>query len=183
MISIAIAIVGIGGTLILRVNTFASKLLELLGRLDTKTDQLAPLSKDVVAVRQTVQSLFQITSANLAGSGTVTIQLRNLGQTAVSADPGPTETNYDISFSSAIMSAELIRRLAKDTGFEQVEIEAFGTDVTVIDVGRNRLLVKIPSTDAQVVTKFLNDFLAWLDTTYFEERQRILEEFEKPIAP
>jgi len=38
VISIAIAIVGIGVTFILRVNTFAGKLQELLGRPDTKTD-------------------------------------------------------------------------------------------------------------------------------------------------
>lgn len=182
---IALTILIVGGGAIVSLVVFGNKLLELLGRLDRKTDELAPMAKDVVAVRQTVQNLFQITSTffALGQSGTVTIELQNLGRTTVSAEPGPNDTKYDIRTTSRFISGELIGRLTRDTGFEEIEIEAFGGRISHMVVGRDTLILTLPSTDARICADFLSRFLGWLDSTHFEERQKLLDAFEKPIAP
>ena len=183
LIGVGLAILGIGAGVIASVNKLRTKLLEVLGRLDNKTEQLAPIRDDVVAVRQSVADLFTMSSNFFTSgqSGTVSIELQNLGRTSVSADPGPAETKYDIRTSSLIISAELVSRLAKDTGFEQTEIEAFGEPIRIMGVGRDRLIATLPSTDARICADFISRFLDWLDSTYFEERQKMLDAFEKPI--
>ncbi|MBI4339614.1 MAG: hypothetical protein HY680_06630 [Chloroflexi bacterium] len=142
------------------------------------------VSKDIAAVRQKVDAIWDllIVRTATAGSATVTLHLNNLGEVRVSARPGQEETAYTISTEKSIIRSDLIIRLSKSTNLEARERALFAGRIPVVsDLTPGKVLLRLPSTDAAVCTTYIRELVHWLDSEYFTIAEGELGRFENPI--
>ena len=184
-------IVGLGGialAVFLGFRGFTKGMTGPLTRIEEKVNSLASIPTDVTAARQRLDDLWDILSNSISmlqgqTHNAVEATLPNLGFTRVSATPGSDKTEYLIESDKPVLNTDLVSKISKESGLEEKEVEMFGQITRYTDLGRNRMILHIPSTDAKACATFARIFLQWLDSTYIEARARLLEEFEGSVFP
>ena len=120
---------GLGGmalALYLGLRSFGSGVSASLLRIEEKVNPLANIPADVSAARQRLDDLWDILSnflRLLQPGETVEADLPNLGNTRVSATPGPESTQYRVETSKAVLNDDLISKISRDTDLREKEIE------------------------------------------------------------
>ena len=184
-------LVGLGGialAVFLGFRGFTKGMTGPLTRIEERVNPLASIPTDVTAARQRLDDLWDILSNSISmlqghTHNTVEATLPNLGLTRVSATPGSDKTEYLIETDKPVLNTDLVVKISKESGLEEKEVELFGQVTRLTDLGRNRMILHIPSTDAKASAEFARMFLQWLDSTYFEARTRLIDEFERSIFP
>jgi len=144
--------------------------------------ELGSIKEKVVVIEKTSLDVWEVIKSKLLFStGTIKLQLANLGETFVTANPGPDNTVYNVKFEKGKLSASSISNITKDTGFENTEIEYFNAVTQVFSVGERNITVHLPSKDAKLCTEYMSVFLKWLDEVYFNKLQDVIYSFENDI--
>lgn len=180
-IGIAISLVAIAITIFFGLRSLKGEIKNTLA--DAKRD-LSTISERVVIIQETVKNVWDVAkrSPSLIGGGTVVRTLKNLGSVSITAEPHGDGTIYALSMHEPVFDGKRIVKLAKSTGFDISEKELFGGDVSV-EINTpipTRLLIKLPSTEATLCTKYMSFFLKWLDSEYARSLPRIAD-FEESI--
>jgi hypothetical protein len=79
--------------------------------------QLSTMNEKMTKVETTAGNLWSLATAYLKSApttGTVTVPLKNFGDTKISATPGPNETTYVIEVAQGMLDAELIAKASKE---------------------------------------------------------------------
>lgn len=187
-IALLLGLGGIALAVFLGFRGFTKGMIGPLTRIEEKVNPLASIPTDVTAARQRLDDLWDILSNSLSllqghTHNTVEATLPNLGLTRVSAIPGPGSTEYRIETDRPVLNTSLIVKISEESGLSEKEVEMFGETTHVSNLGRDTLILKIPSTDAKACGEYVKIFIQWLDSTYFEARTRLIDEFEGSIFP
>jgi hypothetical protein len=143
--------------------------------------QLSSMNEKMTKVETTVGNLWNLAIGHLRGApATVTVHLKNFGDTKISALPGPNETTYVIEVAQGMLDADLIAKASKITGFSAKEMTMLGREPAVFSLGRNRVRMILPCTESKKCTEYINEFLKWLDVEY-SEVAKTFDEFETGI--
>lgn len=161
------------------LSNFTSKVSKKVGSAEGSIVQ--KLSAIEVSLGKIDTRLEDISATVFSGSQTIEVNLRNFGKTLVSADPNSQGTSYIITAEKGEFSDGLIDKLTKDSGFENREIELFGTPTRITTLRPNRIKMEVPSTDPEKCTQYMSMFLKWLDTTYIERQKQEVNKFENGI--
>ena len=181
-------ILGLGGmalAIYLGLHGFSGGISASLLRIESKVDPLANIPADISAGRQRLDNLWGILSVSLRRSGetggTVEAELPNLGHTKVSATPGRENTEYRIQVANSVLSVPFISKVSRESDLLQKELDMFGEETNLTDLGLTQLLVLTPSTDAKKCAEYMRSFVEWLDTIYFDARMKLQADFERGI--
>jgi hypothetical protein len=93
--------------------------------------------------------------------------LKNLGKVSVTAEPGQYETVYIIEIEKPVLRKGLLDRASRQTGLYLKEEEVFGRLTSSSLDNPKHMTMHIPSIDPKVCSKFISDFLKWLDSDYW----------------
>ena len=148
-----------------------------------RISELSVIKERIIVIQETVQSVWDVAKRSpiFRATGTVERNLKNLGKIRITAEPHSDTTIYFIEVRRPVFDSALIDKLSKETGLAQREMEIFGGNVPGYSSPLpHQLIVKLPSTEPSVCTKYMNLFLKWLDSTYLESAPKI-EDFEEPI--
>jgi hypothetical protein len=182
LIGVFLGLVGVIATIVLGIRPGLDKVTTAL---DKVTTALEVAQRDVAAVRQKSEAIWDILLQRSSGTGagaTVTLRLKNLGEVKISARPGSEETEYVVATEKSFVRSNLIIRLAKTTSLEAKEREIFADKIpTVSDLTPGRVLFRLPSTDANLCTKYMREVVYWLDSVYFDTVGEEIDRYEKPI--
>lgn len=145
-------------------------------------NKLSDIRDRVMVMGITVDKAWELLKIRFGVEGrTVERDLSNFGKARISAKPGIDSTVYIIDVEEPFLQDNLINKLVKTTGLEDVERESFDNRVaTVTTPTATRMLISIPSTDAKKCTKYMTIFLKWLDSTYYDSLVKI-KDYEEPI--
>jgi len=180
--SIAIAIAVFFG-LRSTVNPLGDKLSTLKDDLIT---ELSNIRERIVRIEDTAGNIWQFMSVYFQqreGTGTVVRNLKNFGETRISAKPASGYTLYTINIARGKLDGTSIDKISKMTDLESKENELFsGQVVQVHSIGSNILTVQLPSIDPKLCTNYMSIFLKWLDTTYVETVEAEIKQFEDNIT-
>ena len=181
-LTIFLSLLAISLAIFLGLRGFTSNIGDKLSSL--KNDivmQLSSMNEKMTKVETTVGNLWSLAMAYLKGApGTVTIRLKNFGDTKISALPGRDQTTYVIETAQGLPDAELIAKVSKTTGFIAKEITMLGREPVVFSLGRSRVRMILPCTEPKKCTEYINEFLKWLDVEY-SMATKAFEEFEAGI--
>ena len=94
--------------------------------------------------------------------------LKNLGKVLVTAEPGTYETVYIIEIEKPVFRKGLLDRTSRQTGLYLKEEKIFGRLTSSSLDSPKHMTMHIPSTDPKLCSKFISDFLKWLDKDYWD---------------
>ena len=162
---------------------FTNKLTDkLTNAKDAITEQLSGINEKIVRIEVTGDKFWELAREYLAKPpGTVEKQLKNFGNVKISAEPSGKETRYTFRMERGEISLGLIDRLTKLTSFEEHEREMLNGVPELFALGPNAFRMVVPSVDPKVCTRYISDFLRWLDTEYTKGKQELLKDFEEGI--
>ena len=159
----------------------------LFGLRSFRTDIMGDLSiikEKIIIIQETVRNVWDVFRISPAFGVTSTVEreFKNLGKVKIAAQPQLDATTYILQVTNPILNTAAIDKLSKQTGLEQIEKDMFSGDVPKLESMLPHLMkIVIPSTEPSVCTKYMNLFLKWLDSTYFDSMPKI-REFEEPIG-
>jgi hypothetical protein len=93
--------------------------------------------------------------------------LKNLGKVLVTAEPGTYDTAYSIEIEKPVFKKGLLGRTSRQTGLYIQEEKMFGRLTSTSVDNPRHITMHIPSTDPNLCSKFISDFLKWLDNDYW----------------
>ncbi|MBA7711710.1 hypothetical protein ES703_120676 [subsurface metagenome] len=170
-IGIIFLMVGIGISIFLGLRGFTNRVNDkVTDAKDDIVEELSDIKGTLTKIDTTANNLIQIATGAAAGAGTVIRQLKNFGETRITAIPGSTNTTYTISVEKGIIDTDIMGRASQLTGLTEREVKMFGGQtVKSFPLGRRRFRLTVPSTDPKVCTEYMSLVLNWLDTEYQNE--------------
>ncbi len=178
-LTIFLSLLAISLAIFFGLRGFTSRIGDKLSSLkDDIVMQLSGMNEKMARVETTVSNLWSLATGYLKGApGTVTIHLKNFGDTKISALPGRDETTYVIEVAQGMLDSALIGKASMSTGFTAKEISMLGREPMVFSLSRTRVRVVLPCTEPKKCTEYINEFLKWLDSEY-PTVAKAFEEFE-----
>ena len=143
---------------------FTKGMIGPLTRIEEKVNPLASIPTDVTAARQRLDDLWDILSNSISmlqghTHNTVESTLPNLGMTRVSATPGVDSTEYRIETERPVLNTSLISKISKESGLTEKVVEMFGETARLSSLGRDTLILRVPSTDPKACAEFVTMFI------------------------
>ena len=188
LVMIAIALYSGQSRLAGSLTVTLDKITDALERIEAKLGDLGRDLSDIGNNVNTIQgrtediwNKVRMIRTEVQAGGSVYLNLENLGRTRVAANPGDATTDYFIETEQPELSVEMIQKIRAEGDLKQTEVALLGAEVTLDLIDRSRMILKLPSADPNACTQFLSTFMIWLDSTYFERRMEIKQEFEQPI--
>lgn len=145
------------------------------------SEQLSTIKEKVISIENTTGKVWDLVLVRFGPAQTVERSLENLGKVRISAYPDNTETVYRIRVDQPIMMGGMIVKLSKETEMEKIEKCMFEKMPSVNVISKNEFILHVPCIEPKLCTEYINIFVKWLDSTYFERFQSTLREFEEPI--
>jgi hypothetical protein len=148
--------------------------------------ELSGIKENIIKIGTRVDDVWQLVSqlALLLTKGqtvgTIEVELKNFGKTKISAQLAEKETIYIVQSEKGKLFSDAIGRISKYTTLEKTELEIFGRETLVDNIG-NWLRVRIPNVEPKLCTQYMSLFLKWLDTEYVTALQSETDRFEKDI--
>lgn len=146
-----------------------------LDRIEDNTEPIKDIEKVIIRLDERTKNL------PIPPPSTSILELPQLGNVKVSAEPSIDMTTYNILFSKPILSQGIYEKitLAPDSELPKKEKELFGEVVKALILSSSQIILYIPSGDAKKCTSFIGFYLKWMDSVYYPKFSPVKEEFER----
>jgi len=148
--------------------------------------ELSGIKENIIKIGTRVDDVWQLVSqlALLLTKGqtlgTIEVELRNFGKTKISAEVTQDTVIYTVQSEKGKLISNAIVRISKYTSLAKTELEMFGRETKVDNMG-TWLRLHIPNVDPKLCTQYMSLFLKWLDTEYVSALRSETDKFEKDI--
>jgi hypothetical protein len=182
-VTILLSVIGIAVAIYFGLRSFTNRISKQVD--ETKNSivfELSGIKENIIKIITRVDDVWQLAAIFAKGQtvGTVEVELKNFGKTKITAEIAEKETRYIVQPGKGRLMGGAIAKISKGTTLIKTELEMFGHEVTLIDIG-NMLRIVVPSVDPKLCTQYMSLFLKWLDTEYAREVESEVAKFEKDI--